>query len=51
MSKERSLRQLIEEFEAKTGNFGSFHREMTTKEKKAFKGWLQDMRAPKPKTP
>jgi len=51
MSKERSLKKLIEEFEAKAGEFGAFHRGMTPKEKKAFKGWLQDMRPPKSKTP
>ena len=50
MSKERTLKKLIEEFEASSGEFSKWHRCLTDKEKMLFKGWLQDMRAPNPKT-
>jgi len=41
----RTLEQLIADFNASSGEFAKFHKELGEREKVIFKGWLHQMRA------
>jgi hypothetical protein len=41
----RTLEQLIAEFNASSGEFAKFHKELSEREKILFKGWLHQLRA------
>lgn len=41
----RTLEQLIADFNASSGEFAKFHKELGEREKVLFKGWLHQMRA------
>jgi hypothetical protein len=40
----RALDVLIQEFKKSAGNFAEFNKNMDTRERTLFKGWLQQMR-------
>jgi hypothetical protein len=40
----RTLEVLVQEFKNSVGNFETFNRNMTRKERADFKGWLAEMR-------
>ena len=40
----RTLEVLVQEFKNSVGNFETFNRNMTSKERADFKGWLAEMR-------
>jgi len=44
----RTLEQLIADFNASSGEFAKFHKELGEREKILFKGWLHQMRAMPP---
>jgi len=40
----RTLEVLVQEFKNSVGNFATFNRNMTQKERTVFKGWLNQLR-------
>ena len=40
----RPLEVLVQEFKNSVGNFATFNRNMTPKERTVFKGWLNQLR-------
>ena len=40
----RTLEVLVQEFKNSVGNFATFNRNMTRKERADFKGWLNQLR-------
>jgi len=40
----RTLEALVQEFKSSVGNFATFNRSMTPKERTVFKGWLAELR-------
>ena len=41
----RTLEALVQEFKNSLGNFATFNRNMSARERTVFKGWLNNLRA------